>query len=93
MHKAQVVPLEECAAGRDELDNSFGTRLWSWKREHPPYKSDEVSSGSGVRLDVINLSYSVEINKVVKQILHKVDLRLHPGEMCALMGPSGSGKR
>jgi ABC-type glutathione transport system ATPase component len=50
----------------------------------------------GVQVDVEHLCYSVQVgNKKseVKNILKDVSFRLRPGSMCALMGPSGSGKR
>lgn len=40
-----------------------------------------------------NVSYSVIINKIEKHILHDITFKVIPGELCALMGPSGSGKR
>jgi ABC-type glutathione transport system ATPase component len=50
----------------------------------------------GLQIDVENLCYSVQVgNKAsqVKNILQDVSFRLRPGSLCALMGPSGSGKR
>jgi ABC-type multidrug transport system fused ATPase/permease subunit len=47
----------------------------------------------GVQLDVVGVSYSIYVNKKEKKLLKNVSLRLEPGEMCALMGPSGAGKR
>jgi ABC-type multidrug transport system fused ATPase/permease subunit len=46
-----------------------------------------------VQLDVKNLNYSVVVNKKTRQLLRDVSFHLEPGEMCALMGPSGAGKR
>lgn len=49
----------------------------------------------GVQIDVQHLCYGVQVgnNAIIKNILHNVSFRLRPGSMCALMGPSGSGKR
>jgi ABC-type multidrug transport system fused ATPase/permease subunit len=51
---------------------------------------------AGVQIDVEHLFYSVQVGSKktdVKNILNDVSFRLRPGSMCALMGPSGSGKR
>jgi ABC-type multidrug transport system ATPase subunit len=50
-------------------------------------------NGTGMYVDVVDVSYHVEIKGKKKQLLSNVSLRLYPGEMCALMGPSGAGKR
>lgn len=49
----------------------------------------------GVQIDVQHLCYGVQVGNsaAIKNILHDVSFRLRPGSMCALMGPSGSGKR
>jgi ABC-type multidrug transport system ATPase subunit len=52
-----------------------------------------ISIGSGVQLDASNLSYNVTVNNVQRIFLKKVNFHLDPGDMCALMGPSGAGKR
>ena len=50
-----------------------------------------------MKIDVVNLSYSVEVGKgkerKEKQLLNNVSFSLEKGDMCALMGPSGAGKR
>ena len=59
-----------------------------------------VASGAGivagtaadvVRLAEVRKSFNVG-TAVETEILHGIDLRLEPGEFCAVMGPSGSGK-
>ncbi len=47
----------------------------------------------GVELDIKNLNYSVIIANKRRDLLRDVNFHLEPGEMCALMGPSGAGKR
>lgn len=47
----------------------------------------------GVVIDVVDLSYGVIKDKVVKRLLKNVSISLKSGTMCALMGPSGAGKR
>lgn len=42
-----------------------------------------------VRLEGVTKSFGVE---VVTEVLHGIDLDLHPAEFTALVGPSGSGK-
>ena len=39
-------------------------------------------------LDIKNLSASID----GKKILEEFDLKIHPGEVHAIMGPNGSGK-
>jgi ABC-type multidrug transport system fused ATPase/permease subunit len=47
----------------------------------------------GVCIDVVDLTYGVVKDKVVKRLLKNVSLSFKAGNMCALMGPSGAGKR
>jgi ABC-type glutathione transport system ATPase component len=57
-------------------------------------RSHDLEGGDdGVRLDVINLSYSLKINNKLKALLKNISFRVYPGELCALMGSSGAGKR
>lgn len=44
-------------------------------------------------MDVIDLSYKVIVNNKIKVLLKEVNLHIKSGEMCAVMGPSGAGKR
>ena len=41
----------------------------------------------------MNVSYNVTVGKVVKRLLKDINLRINGGDMCAVMGPSGAGKR
>jgi ABC-type lipoprotein export system ATPase subunit len=41
----------------------------------------------------MNVSYNVTVGKVVKRLLKDINLRINEGDMCAVMGPSGAGKR
>lgn len=54
-----------------------------------------TSTTEGLTIDVINLSYGLYLGskRSFKKILHEVSFHLRPGSLCALMGPSGSGKR
>jgi len=52
-----------------------------------PNAPDLVVSGGEVRFE--NVDFSYEENR---QILHKLNLRVGPGETIAVVGPSGSGK-
>ena len=49
--------------------------------------------GNGAKVNVTDLCYSVVINGKMKRILKYVSFNLDPGNLCAVMGPSGSGKR
>jgi ABC-type glutathione transport system ATPase component len=53
-----------------------------------------ATASSPLRIDVVELTYGV-INeqKKVKRLLKNVTLSIQSGNMCALMGPSGAGKR
>ena len=42
---------------------------------------------------VSNLSYAVVVKERVKRILRKISFYLANGDMCAILGPSGAGKR
>lgn len=61
---------------------------------HAPHDV-EASKGAypGVSIDIVDLTYGVTKDKVVKRLLKNVSLSFQAGEMCALMGPSGAGKR
>jgi ABC-type multidrug transport system ATPase subunit len=54
---------------------------------------DLVDNNSGVRLDVRDVSYSVMVSGKEKCLLRNINMRVEPGEVCALMGSSGAGKR
>lgn len=59
----------------------------------------EPGSGKakGSKVDAMDLCYSIVVTKKGKRkmqrILKNVSFGLEPGNMCALMGPSGAGKR
>jgi ABC-type glutathione transport system ATPase component len=55
--------------------------------------ASEPAEDEGVRLDVVNVSYSLKINGKLRPLLRNVSFRVLPGELCALMGSSGAGKR
>jgi ABC-type multidrug transport system fused ATPase/permease subunit len=46
-----------------------------------------------LQLDLVNVSYNVVVGKTVKRLLLDVNLHVNAGDLCAVMGPSGSGKR
>ncbi len=73
------------------MDSNIGSELWSWKPNQHPRAVDVEDEG--VRLDAIRVSYSVTADGKQKQLLRDISLRLDSGELCALMGSSGSGKR
>lgn len=53
-----------------------------------------VDGDDGVTVEVVDISYGVMgPNKKLKRLLKNVSLTLKSGTMCALMGPSGAGKR
>ena len=64
--------------------------------DNPLIKSQEDDSkviGDGAKVDVTDLCYSVVVNGKMKRLLKNVSFNLDPGNLCALMGPSGAGKR
>ena len=66
--------------------------LWAARTVEESKKEHEKAQG--VHIDVANVSYSVKLGKNnVKNLLKNVSFSLEPGNMCALMGPSGAGKR
>ena len=68
------------------------SELFNWKDGD---KSDAPRSttAGGVQIDVLSLNYAVIIDGKKKNLLRNVSLHLAPGELVALMGPSGAGKR
>ena len=73
------------------IESEIGAELWTWKQDQRPRVPDVEEEG--VRLDAINISYSINVNGKPKQLLRDISLRLNSGELCALMGSSGAGKR
>ena len=69
----------------DEIKVIFDSSIVSNKEEilHTQLQS------TGVHVDIIDLSYNVNINGNTKYLLENVSLSIHPGDMVALMGPSG----
>ncbi|RFU85500.1 ABC transporter ATP-binding protein [Streptomyces triticagri] len=55
----------------------------------PRIEVDEHADAPGVTVTVSGLDHAYEPGRPV---LHDVDLTLHPGELVALVGPSGAGK-
>lgn len=47
----------------------------------------------GARIDAKDICYSVLVNGKMKRILKSASFSVDAGEMCAVMGSSGSGKR
>ena len=47
----------------------------------------------GAKVDAVDLCYSIVVNGKMQRILKNVSFGLDSGDMCALMGPSGAGKR
>ena len=54
---------------------------------------DTEAANKGARLHAIDLCYSVVVDGKLKRIVKNVNFGLASGDMCALMGPSGAGKR
>ncbi len=54
----------------------------------------DTSADRRIKIDVVELTYGV-VNeaKKVKRLLKNVTLSMESGNMAALMGPSGAGKR
>lgn len=75
-----------------ERDSGIGAELWSWKPQDQKPRVPELEE-EGVRLDVVDVSYSLNIDGKMRQLLRNVSFQLNPGELCALMGSSGAGKR
>lgn len=77
------------------LDYEVGNELWAWKpeKDKKERKSELLGMQDGTQVDVVDLSYSVLVNKKSKQLLNGVSFSLEAGDMCAIMGPSGAGKR
>jgi ABC-type multidrug transport system fused ATPase/permease subunit len=60
----------------------------------PIHDGQAEGSLRGAKLDAIDLCYSIVNQKgKMKRLLKNVSFSLEPGDMCALMGPSGAGKR
>jgi ABC-type multidrug transport system fused ATPase/permease subunit len=60
----------------------------------PIHGGQAEGSLRGAKLDAIDLCYSIVNQKgKMKRLLKNVSFSLEPGDMCALMGPSGAGKR
>jgi ABC-type glutathione transport system ATPase component len=61
-----------------------------------PFAHDELGNRceNGPRVDAINLCYTISNgNAKIQRILRRVSFTVLEGEMCALIGPSGAGKR
>lgn len=56
--------------------------------------AQEPDASRRIKIDVVDLTYGVMNEaKKVKRLLKNVSLSLESGNMAALMGPSGAGKR
>jgi ABC-type transporter Mla maintaining outer membrane lipid asymmetry ATPase subunit MlaF len=52
-----------------------------------------VDGVPGATLQATDVSYGVTVSKQYKIILRNVNLAVYPGDLCAMMGSSGAGKR
>jgi ABC-type multidrug transport system fused ATPase/permease subunit len=52
-----------------------------------------LAISQGAAVDVVNVSYNVLLNKKPSVLLKNINISIKPGKLCALMGPSGAGKR
>jgi ABC-type transport system involved in cytochrome bd biosynthesis fused ATPase/permease subunit len=52
-------------------------------------KESRQTNMKGLRLDVVNVSYNILVNNHFKKLLTNVTFALVPGELCAMLGPSG----
>ena len=59
--------------------------------ENPIRSNNHVVSGA--KVDVVDLCYSIALNGKMQRLLKNVSFNLDSGNLCALMGPSGAGKR
>lgn len=85
--------------GMDSIDQSNTAEPVLYSRKSRVMFSPSINDPErnlGIQLDVVNVSYSITLKKkplTEKRLLKNINFRLDPGEMCALMGPSGAGKR
>ena len=70
-----------------DTGNELRTQLLDVKEEHAGYSEIEP-----VTLEAREFSYGVDTDEGYKQLLHSVNATFMPGELVALMGPSGAGK-
>lgn len=91
MYESELSPIH---SGKDHNDSneSHQSVLFS-KSNGGLVKPFNANDSTGLRLDVRNVTYSVNIKGKDKILLRSINMRLEPGEMCALMGSSGAGKR
>jgi ABC-type protease/lipase transport system fused ATPase/permease subunit len=45
------------------------------------------------RLDLVKVSYSIPVKSSQRILIRNINFNLQSGDLCALMGPSGAGKR
>lgn len=75
-------------------DIEKGTTLNPLTAGHGNVPGSPQSAEKSLRIDVVDLTYGVvNEQKKVKRLLKNVSLSMQSGNMCALMGPSGAGKR
>lgn len=69
--------------------------LYTWDSENPKSSGSKKTpfDAVGVQVDIGDVCYSVFLNGEEKKLLQHVSFHLEPGDMCALMGASGAGKR
>ena len=53
----------------------------------------EFDSLLGAKVDAVDICYSIVLKGKLKRILKNISFGLEPGDMCAIVGPSGAGKR
>jgi ABC-type multidrug transport system fused ATPase/permease subunit len=48
---------------------------------------------NGIYVDVASLSYSLKIGNGDRTLLNDITFSIEPRDFCAILGPSGAGKR